>query len=218
MLCHMTKMKKKGIYCGPLPILEDNELYLWTLVLVPVCWGERRSENAGHVYKARVVHNGTDRCWQMMTCGMALACLCTHKRRYLIVKHKFLVVLRGELEVQLWNLIMKEGKGFLLVTEVRGSVKWEYFSFFLQGGGVQCYRWRLCCSDASSHLRELNLNHNTPGDSGVNLLSDLLKDPQCEHFSRNILTFERLSNLAALQVQYRSRVSVNDFMLAQDSQ
>uniref|UniRef100_A0A3B1JLH6 Uncharacterized protein n=1 Tax=Astyanax mexicanus TaxID=7994 RepID=A0A3B1JLH6_ASTMX len=26
-----------------------------------------------------------------------------------------------------------------------------------------------------SHLRELNLNHNKPGDSG--LLSDLLKDP-----------------------------------------
>ncbi|ROL23507.1 Ribonuclease inhibitor [Anabarilius grahami] len=31
-----------------------------------------------------------------------------------------------------------------------------------------------------SHLRELNLNYNKPGHSGVNLLSDLLKDPHCK--------------------------------------
>ncbi|XP_036419166.1 LOW QUALITY PROTEIN: NACHT, LRR and PYD domains-containing protein 12-like [Colossoma macropomum] len=30
------------------------------------------------------------------------------------------------------------------------------------------------------HLRELNLNNNKPGESGVKLLSDLLKDPQCK--------------------------------------
>ncbi|KAM9489281.1 NLR family CARD domain-containing protein 3-like isoform 2-T2 [Clarias gariepinus] len=31
----------------------------------------------------------------------------------------------------------------------------------------------------SSHLRELNLNNNKPGKSGVKLLTDLLKDPHC---------------------------------------
>ncbi|XDV45514.1 hypothetical protein PO909_013601 [Leuciscus waleckii] len=31
-----------------------------------------------------------------------------------------------------------------------------------------------------SHLRELNLNYNKPGVSGVKLLSGLLKDPQCK--------------------------------------
>ncbi|XP_065133089.1 NACHT, LRR and PYD domains-containing protein 3-like [Paramisgurnus dabryanus] len=31
-----------------------------------------------------------------------------------------------------------------------------------------------------SHLRELNLNFNEPGDSGVKLLFDLLKDPHCK--------------------------------------
>ncbi|KAF5894535.1 NACHT, LRR and PYD domains-containing protein 12-like, partial [Clarias magur] len=34
-------------------------------------------------------------------------------------------------------------------------------------------------SNPSSHLRELNLNYNHPGESGVKLLSDLLKDPHC---------------------------------------
>ncbi|KAF5887881.1 NACHT, LRR and PYD domains-containing protein 12-like, partial [Clarias magur] len=34
-------------------------------------------------------------------------------------------------------------------------------------------------SNPSSHLRELNLKHNKPGESGVKLLSDLLNDPHC---------------------------------------
>ncbi|XP_053351060.1 NACHT, LRR and PYD domains-containing protein 3-like isoform X2 [Clarias gariepinus] len=34
-------------------------------------------------------------------------------------------------------------------------------------------------SNPSSHLRELNLNNNKPGKSGVKLLSVLLKDPHC---------------------------------------
>ncbi|KAB5566009.1 hypothetical protein PHYPO_G00248120 [Pangasianodon hypophthalmus] len=35
-------------------------------------------------------------------------------------------------------------------------------------------------SNSSSHLRELNLNDNNPGKSGVKLLYDLLKDPRCK--------------------------------------
>ncbi|KAF4085370.1 hypothetical protein AMELA_G00117570 [Ameiurus melas] len=35
-------------------------------------------------------------------------------------------------------------------------------------------------SNSSSHLRDLNLNGNNPGESGVKLLSDLLKDPHCK--------------------------------------
>uniref|UniRef100_A0A4W4DU01 NACHT LRR and PYD domain-containing protein n=1 Tax=Electrophorus electricus TaxID=8005 RepID=A0A4W4DU01_ELEEL len=35
-------------------------------------------------------------------------------------------------------------------------------------------------SNPSSHLRELNMNHNIPGDSGVKQLSDLLEDPHCK--------------------------------------
>ncbi|KAI5106664.1 NACHT, LRR and PYD domains-containing protein 12 isoform X1, partial [Silurus meridionalis] len=35
-------------------------------------------------------------------------------------------------------------------------------------------------SNTSSHLRELHLKKNEAGESGVNLLSDLLKDPHCK--------------------------------------
>ncbi|MCI4382178.1 hypothetical protein PGIGA_G00260730 [Pangasianodon gigas] len=35
-------------------------------------------------------------------------------------------------------------------------------------------------SNSSSHLRELDLKGNNPGESGVKLLCDLLKDPHCK--------------------------------------
>ncbi|KAL7858987.1 hypothetical protein SRHO_G00141340 [Serrasalmus rhombeus] len=35
-------------------------------------------------------------------------------------------------------------------------------------------------SNPSSHLRELDLKYNKPGESGVKLLSDVLKDPHCK--------------------------------------
>uniref|UniRef100_A0A8C1GS85 Uncharacterized protein n=1 Tax=Cyprinus carpio TaxID=7962 RepID=A0A8C1GS85_CYPCA len=49
-----------------------------------------------------------------------------------------------------------------------------------------------CCYLASalranpSHLRELDLSYNHPGDSGVKLLSDLLEDPHCKLEKLNV--------------------------------
>ncbi|XP_051515721.1 NACHT, LRR and PYD domains-containing protein 12-like isoform X2 [Myxocyprinus asiaticus] len=43
-----------------------------------------------------------------------------------------------------------------------------------------CTDLALALSLNPSHLRDLNLSDNKPGDSGVKLLSDLLKDPRCK--------------------------------------
>ncbi|XP_026854468.2 NLR family CARD domain-containing protein 3-like [Electrophorus electricus] len=43
-------------------------------------------------------------------------------------------------------------------------------------------------SNPSSHLRELNLNYNKPGDIGVNQLSALLEDPHCKLETLHIWT------------------------------
>ncbi|XP_067301432.1 NLR family CARD domain-containing protein 3 isoform X4 [Pseudorasbora parva] len=47
-------------------------------------------------------------------------------------------------------------------------------------GEEGCAALALALISNPSHLRELNLNNNKPGDSGVKLLSDLLKDPICK--------------------------------------
>ncbi|XP_046704283.1 ribonuclease inhibitor-like [Silurus meridionalis] len=49
----------------------------------------------------------------------------------------------------------------------------------ISGDGCAALRSALS-SNTLSHLRELNLNYNKPGDLGVKLLSDLLKDPHCK--------------------------------------
>ncbi|XP_076835425.1 NACHT, LRR and PYD domains-containing protein 12-like isoform X2 [Brachyhypopomus gauderio] len=46
-----------------------------------------------------------------------------------------------------------------------------------EGCAVLCSALR---SNPSSHLRELNLNYNKPGDSGVKQLSALMEDPHCK--------------------------------------
>ncbi|KAI4879726.1 hypothetical protein NFI96_007602 [Prochilodus magdalenae] len=46
-----------------------------------------------------------------------------------------------------------------------------------------------------SHLRELNLNYNKPGESGVKLLSDLLKDPHYKLEKLQISDYSQLTEL-----------------------
>ncbi|XP_076836609.1 NACHT, LRR and PYD domains-containing protein 12-like [Brachyhypopomus gauderio] len=52
----------------------------------------------------------------------------------------------------------------------------EHCSITEEGCAALCSALR---SNPSSHLRELNLNHNKPGDSGVKQLSALLEDTHC---------------------------------------
>ncbi|KAI2647402.1 NACHT, LRR and PYD domains-containing protein 12 [Labeo rohita] len=45
---------------------------------------------------------------------------------------------------------------------------------------VCCDIWHKALSSNPSHLRELDLSYNHPGDPGVKLLSEKLKDPNCK--------------------------------------
>ncbi|KAL0159103.1 hypothetical protein M9458_047179, partial [Cirrhinus mrigala] len=47
-------------------------------------------------------------------------------------------------------------------------------------GEKGCAALALALRSNPSHLRELDLNGNKPGDSGVKLLSDLMGDPGCK--------------------------------------
>uniref|UniRef100_A0A672NLY1 Si:ch73-168d20.1 n=1 Tax=Sinocyclocheilus grahami TaxID=75366 RepID=A0A672NLY1_SINGR len=73
---------------------------------------------------------------------------------------------------------------FLLLNECVLSYIYIYVSlcrlYDCSIGEEGCAALALALISNPSHLRELNLNNNEPGDSGVKLLSDLLKDPHCK--------------------------------------
>uniref|UniRef100_A0A8C1Y1X1 B30.2/SPRY domain-containing protein n=1 Tax=Cyprinus carpio TaxID=7962 RepID=A0A8C1Y1X1_CYPCA len=49
-----------------------------------------------------------------------------------------------------------------------------------------CFYLALALRANPSHLRELDLSYNNPGDSGVKLLSDILEDPHCKLEKLNV--------------------------------
>uniref|UniRef100_A0A3B1JPY1 NACHT, LRR and PYD domains-containing protein 12-like n=1 Tax=Astyanax mexicanus TaxID=7994 RepID=A0A3B1JPY1_ASTMX len=63
-----------------------------------------------------------------------------------------------------------------------------------------------------SHLRELNLNYNKPGESGVKLLSDLLKDP---HYKLEKLQIRDSSQLRELNLN-KKRIGDSGVKLLSD--
>ncbi|KAA0719614.1 NLR family CARD domain-containing protein 3 CARD15-like protein [Triplophysa tibetana] len=65
-----------------------------------------------------------------------------------------------------------------LLPVIKASRKADLFNCSI--GSEGCVALTSALRSNPSHLTELNLNYNNPGDSGVKQLSDLLKDPQCK--------------------------------------
>ncbi|KAK2907303.1 hypothetical protein Q8A67_006288 [Cirrhinus molitorella] len=65
-----------------------------------------------------------------------------------------------------------------LLPVIKASRKVELFNCRIKEEG--CAALISALRSNPSHLRELNLSRNKPGDSGVNLLCALLKDPHCK--------------------------------------
>ncbi|KAK1803316.1 hypothetical protein P4O66_004106 [Electrophorus voltai] len=73
-------------------------------------------------------------------------------------------------------VVQREGKE---MAKIEQRAKKELFDCSITDEGCAALASALR-SNPSSHLRELNLNYDKPGDSGVKQLSAVLEDPHCK--------------------------------------